>query len=259
MKTIPVSILLAGILIPALCSAETPNLPKEQKSGRKPFMEAWTAADTDQDHFISKTEYDALPRIQNLPAEKRESLFTRLDKDSDGKLSVPELGEFGKNHAAQGDKPMKRLWELDADKSGGVSLEEFKTGQFMAKLPAEKQEGVFRRLDTDADGVITLKDQPQAPFKHPDGKKMGGGEVKSASIDTEPAPVEQVIHKLDTDGDKVLSFAEFRLGASMKNLDEDEQEQRFEKIDANNDLKISAEELSASRVRPESSTKRNQP
>jgi Ca2+-binding EF-hand superfamily protein len=259
MKTIPVSILLAGILTPALCFAETPNLSKEQKSGRKPLMEAWTAADTDQDHFISKPEYSAMPRIQNLPVEIRESLFTRLDKDSDGKLSVPELGEFGKPHAGQGDKPMKRLWELDADKSGGVSLDEFKTGQFMAKLPAEKQEGVFRRLDTDGDGSITLKDQPEPPFKHLDGKKTGGGEIRSASIDTEPAPVEQVIHKLDTDGDKVLTFAEFRLGSSMKNLGEDEQEQRFEKVDANNDLKISTEELSASRARPESSTKRSNP
>jgi Ca2+-binding EF-hand superfamily protein len=103
-----------------------------------------------------------MPRIANLPVEKRAEIFSRLDKDNDGSLSRKELGRFGRPHD---DHPMKRLWELDADKSGGISFDEFKSGQIFQKLPAEKQARIFKRLDTDGDGFITPKDRPEPPFK----------------------------------------------------------------------------------------------
>ncbi len=246
MKTTPVSILLAGILLPTLGLAQAPDANKDRKLDRKAFFEAWKAADLDKDGFISKQEYEALPRIQNLPVEKRAGLFTRLDKDADGQLSAQELSQF-KNHGESGDKPMKRLWELDLDKSGGISFEEYQKGQFVAKLPADKQKALFKRLDTDGDAAITPKDRPEPSPRNRPGQ--------GPSPESPPATAEQIVHKLDTDQDGLLSFAEFRLGYSMRNLTEDEQEKRFDKVDANKDLKISIEELAAAHKRSEPAPK----
>ncbi|GAA5131687.1 hypothetical protein GCM10023212_43290 [Luteolibacter yonseiensis] len=225
--------------MPVLCLAQPPEqekTPPGEGKGRPPgprppFAETWKAADKDNDGFLSTAEFAAMPRIVNIPEEKRANIFKRLDKDGDGKLSREELGRFGKPHD-KGDHPAKRFWELDSDKSGGISLEEFKAGEVFKKLPPEKQDTVFRRLDTDGDGVITPKDKPEPPFRGP--KKDG---------DRPEKPPEQINRKLDTNGDGSLSFEEFRLGPAVKNLTEDQQEERFELLDRNNDLKISTEDF----------------
>ena len=235
MKTIPVSFLVAGMLLPALCLAQ-PQEPQEPPVGEKnprrgpprPVVEAWKAADADHDGFISKDEFAAMPRVLNLPEDKRDNLFKRLDKDADGKLSRDELGRLGKARDGQG-PPMKRLWELDSDISGGVSFEEFKKGPVFMKLPADRQVAMFHRLDTDGDGVITPKDRPQPPpFERPDGGRS--------------AP-DKINRKLDLNGDGALSFEEFRAGPAVKDLTEDEQEARFQALDRNGDLKISPEDF----------------
>lgn len=239
MKTIPVSFLVAGLLLPAVCLAQPPvpeNARTEEGKGRppgprRPFAEVWKAADKDGDGVISLAEFAAMPRIENLPEEKRANIFKRFDKDGDGKLSREEMGRFGKPHDKH-DQPMKRLWELDADKSGGISFEEFKAGQLFKKLPAEKQDAVFHRLDTDGDGFITPKDRPEPPFRRP--KKDGEHPDKGP---------EHINRKLDVNGDGALSFEEFRTGPAVKNLSEDEQEDRFEVLDRNGDLKISPEDF----------------
>lgn len=215
--------------------------PGEKGERRGPSRSIMEAADTDRDGFIAKAEFDAMPRIMNLSEEKRANLFKRLDKDGDGKLSRDELAPFAKPHDGGADRPMKRLWELDSDKSGGISFEEFKAGQLFMKLPPQKQQEVFHRLDTDGDGVISPKDRPEPPFKRPDGNhhpKRGDGDHPDDGGERG-----QINRKLDLDGDGALSFEEFRKGPVVKNLTEDEQEDRFELIDRNGDHKISAEDF----------------
>jgi len=241
MKTIPVSFLVAGMLLPVVCLAQPAKPPIDPPAGdqgecrgrSRPFMEAWKHADTDHDGFISKAEFEAMPRVINLPEEKRANLFKRLDKNADGKLSRDELGPIVKPRDGK-DKPMKRLWELDSDKSGGISWDEFKAGQLFMKLPPAKQEGVFHRLDTDGDGVITPKDRPEPHFK--DRNRQDGKNRNEA----EPT---QINRQLDLNGDGALSFEEFRKGPAIKNLTEDEQEDRFELIDRNGDHKLSREDF----------------
>ncbi len=231
------------MLLPVVCLAQPAEPPKgppanekgDRRGPPRPFMEV---ADSDHDSFISKAEFDAMPRIMNLPEEKRENLFKRLDKDADGKLSREERAPLGKPRDGQ-DQPLKRLWDLDSDKSGGINFEEFKAGQLFMKLPPKKQQEVFHRLDTDGDGVISPKDKPEPPFKHPNRSDDGG-----------PG---QINRKLDLDGDGALSFEEFRKGPAVKNLTQDAQEDRFELLDRNGDYKISPEDfpLPPPREKPE--------
>jgi len=251
MKTLPVSLFAAGLLLPTVCLAEPEKGPAgpppgEKGERRRPppgaFIELWKTTDTDGDGFLSKAEFSAMPRIQNLPEDKRDNLFNRLDKDADGKLSREELGNFAKSHDGK-EHRMPRLWELDTDRSGGVSIEEFKAGELFKKLPPDKQEAVFKRLDTNGDGVISPSDRPEPPFRHPDGKRgPKGSKGEGPSFPPMNGP-DQISKKLDTNGDGALSFEEFRQGPALKNLTEDQQEDRFELLDRNHDEKISPEDF----------------
>ena len=61
-----------------------------------------------------------------------------------------------------------------------------------------------------------------------------------------PPPQDSMVRinrKLDVNGDGSLSFEEFRVGPAVKNLTEDEQEDRFELLDRNGDQKISPEDF----------------
>jgi len=260
MKNFPFSLIAAGILAPGPLIAQTPDHESVPVGSRETIARDGTgkrdmarsfmdSVDLNHDGFISKEEFDALPRLKNLPAEKRQNLFKRLDNNEDGKLSREELGRMPKPQNGQG-SPMPRLWELDADKSGGVSLEEFKTGRLFSKLPPEKQEEIFRRLDTDSDGVISPKDKPEHPFKrdgeNPHRGRPGGGRPEGPRDGMHDGPrmeSRQMIHQRDKDGDGALSFEEFRAGPVVKDLNEDAQEDRFEEMDRNHDQKISAEDF----------------
>ena len=232
--------MIAAILLaPAVSTAQAPGPPQpptaagnaDKPGPPRPFMDAWKAADTNHDGYISKEEFDAMPRIQHLSPEKRQRLFERLDKNGEGKISLEELAQLGKPHDDQ-HPPMQWLWALDVTKKGGVTFEEFKTGPFIKKLPPEKQLELFRRLDTNHDGVITPADRPVMPFKHEGGKPDGGH--------MEPHPM---FRFLDKNHDGVLSFEEFCAAPAIKDLSPEEQKTRFDALDRNHDGQLTPDEF----------------
>jgi len=255
MKTIPVSLVLAGSMLtawalpappdapaagdPPMAAEKRPGPPDGERRFKRQGPDFFKRADKDGDGFVSKEEFFALERIAKLPEEKRMKLFERFDKDGDGKLSKEELTKFG-------DGPpngFPRLAELDVDHSGGVSFEEFKASEFVKKLPPEGQEELFKRLDRDGDGQITPKDRPAEP-PHREGRDGEGGGGPDGGL-------RQILRTLDANGDGAVTFEEFQKAPYAEKIGEDALEKRFEKLDRNGDKKLTAEDLPPKPEKPD--------
>lgn len=247
MKNIPVSLLIAGLMLPVIVGAqpemdESPEKgPRGGPRGERGFGKGWKEADVDGDGTITLAEFQNLPRIQKLDEARRSQIFNRLDKNGDKVISGDELAVM-KRPPHQEREAMTRFKELDTDKSGGVSLEELKAGELFKKLPPEKQATLFTRLDTDGDGQITVKDRPPGgpdrrmdrpdkPDKKPERPDREGGQGKGRDP-------KRMIRDFDENKDGALSFEEFRKAPHIAELSEDEQEDRFEAWDKNADKKL---------------------
>lgn len=249
MKTIPVSLVFAGSLLGASAlpgpdrpagepeQKERPGFPNPERRGEPGGpIEFWKHADTNRDGLISRDEFLALERMKNLPAEQRDKFFNRLDKNGDGSVSIEELRKMAPGEGVPQGLP--RLQELDTDRSGGVSFKEFQAAPFIQKLPADRQETLFKRLDRDEDGQISPKDRPEGPRpdgppRRPEGPGAGGGDMD----------LKQMLRRLDANGDGAVTFEEFQKAPFAEKIGEDALEDRFEKLDRNGDKKITSEEI----------------
>jgi Ca2+-binding EF-hand superfamily protein len=252
MKTIPVSLLIAGLMLPVIAVAQPEKDERPEKGPRggprgergMGIGKGWKEADSDGDGKITQAEFQNLPRIQKLEEERRSHIFNRLDKNGDKVLNSAELSP-GERPPQERREAMMRFKALDTDNSGGVSLEELKNGELFKKLPVEKQETLFRRLDTDGDGQITVRDRPERPPGGPDkrmdrpGKpdREGDGPDREGRKDKGRDP-KRMLRDLDGNADGAVDFEEFRQAPPQKDLTEDEQEDRFEALDKNGDKKL---------------------
>ena len=241
MKTTPLSILFIGILLSPSTPADTPSRKPQEAPGQQ-FRNAWKTADINGDNALSLDEFSTLPRLKAIPEDKRSKLFQRLDKNTDNLLGFEEMRTM-RARIPDGQYRHKRLWQLDTDKSGNITWQEFTAGEMFQKLPPEKQRQLFDRLDTNTDGVICPKDRPQHPAtdlseNRPRWKQPAGN----------PPPDRPMLFpKLDANQDGFLDFNEFSQSPGIKRLGEDEQENAFNKLDSNKDLKITPDEMSAFR------------
>jgi Ca2+-binding EF-hand superfamily protein len=224
---------------------------KERRGGpERHFGKGWRQADADKDGSLTLEEFSHLPRIQNLPEEKRAHIFARFDKNKDGILSPDEMKVMMPRPPYEGSHAARmRFRELDTDKSGGVTFVELKAGELFKKLPVEKLEALFARLDTDKDGEITLKDRPAGPRHGPGRPDRPDRRDKESKVDRldkggkggenrPPRDPRQMLKELDKNGDGSVSFEEFRKAPPVRDLGEDAQEDRFEALDKNGDKKL---------------------
>ena len=119
------------------------------KEARRAMMEMWKKADTDGDGSISLAEFSAMERPGRLPEEKRAEIFKRIDKDGDGKIGPDEMP---KGRPGGGMPPLE---QVDFDKDGKIAFAEFQKLGFVARLPEDRQRGLFTRMDRDGDGALT--------------------------------------------------------------------------------------------------------
>lgn len=206
-----------------------PRGGKERPDGRR-MMEMWRKADTDGDGFISQAEFGAMERPGRLPEEKRAAIFKRFDKDGDGRLGPDEMPR-----KPQGGMPP--LEQVDANKDGRIVFEEFLKLGFVDRLPEERRRALFERMDHDGDGALTAKDRPKGGGPPWQGRRDGKGGGKDGGRGPQG---QDLVRALDRDGDRALTFEEFRVAGFLKGKSEDEQEDRFEELDRNGDLKLDA-------------------
>ena len=215
-----------------------PGGPKGErggKEGRRAMMEMWKKADTDGDGFISATEFAAMERPGRLPEEKRAEIFKRIDKNGDGKIGPDEMP---KGRPGGGMPPLEKV---DFDKDGRIVFVEFQKWGFVERLPEDRQRAMFARMDRDGDGALTPKDRPKRDGRK--GDSDGRGPRRHHPLD--------MVKDHDKDGDGSLSFEEFRQIPWMKEKGEDEQEDCFEEMDKNKDLKLDAGDFPPPEPKPE--------
>lgn len=216
--------------------------PRQSEGGRgeggprpdkgRNFKGFFEKADTNGDGVVSPGEFSALERISKLPDETQIEIFKRFDKNGDSLIQAEEMRP--PQRPGGGSRPFPKLHELDTDKDGKVTYAEFEVGPFSSRIPEGRLREFFNRLDRNGDGNLSPADMPDDRRSSRDRPKDGRNELPDPS---------RIIEKLDKNGDKALSFEEFRKAHWLQEKSEDEQEDEFEKLDKNGDLSIEPSEL----------------
>ena len=215
--------------------AEPPSRGDRPEGERRgPMRGFFEKADADGDGVVTRAEFDALDRVGEVPTEVRDGIFSRLDKDGDGVIRPDEL-RGARPGGPGGPGPLPKLRELDTNQDGQIDFDEFQAGEIVSKMPEERRRMVFDRLDRNGDGVLSPLDRPERP-PHIDGDGPGGR--RGPRGEGGPPPFEL----LDEDGDGSVTFDEFQKAPPHRHLSEDQQEDRFERLDRNGDQRLTPDE-----------------
>lgn len=146
---------------------ELREIRQRREGGRNPRggMRRLMELDTDGSGGVSLEEFRAAEMFANLPAERVEALFHRLDTDGDGRITPKDRPELPPRLRKRGPhpEPHRRIFDhLDADGTGNLSFEEFRSARGIAALDEEAQEKIFLRLDTDGDRQLSYEEFSKA-------------------------------------------------------------------------------------------------
>ena len=208
----------------ALCCADPvkPERKGRDEGGsqmRDVFGQMLRGLDADKDGAISFVEFSAGEKLVRHTEEQRKKLFDRLDKNHDGSIQRNEIPRGG------GMRERRHL-PFDPSGDGKVSFEEFQKNPPLADLPLERKQEIFKKMDRNDDGFLDRKDgRPGGPGRRPHHGKM------------------PPFGKLDEDKDGSVSFEEFRKSPRVKDQNEEEQEDAFEKLDRNGNGAIEKDEF----------------
>lgn len=119
---------------------------------------------------------------------------------------------------------------LDTNDDGTISKEEFFLSPRLSRLSEEKREEIFFRLDGDGDGKVSRREIHKI---HKEGRSR-----------------EREFRELDVDGSGGMDFAEFSQGRFFKKLPEEKRREIFNRLDTDGDGEISPKDRPEKRKRP---------
>lgn len=128
-------------------AAEAPKRGHHHRRHWEKRLKKW---DADQDGSVTRTEFDLAH--QKWPTPRRDKVFKKLDRNGDGVID-------------RRDRPSKRegdrlMASLDLDRDGRVTPDEWAAAPHLEKVPQERRERMFQRLDKNGDGVLSKEDRP---------------------------------------------------------------------------------------------------
>jgi Ca2+-binding EF-hand superfamily protein len=248
-----ISITQTAYAQPGPADAKKNASPESGQDRPRAQMDFWKRVDTNQDQKLSKAEFITLERISQLPAEKQDKLFLHLDKNQDGMLEPREMKGPGEGEGPGEEmkhKILPKLSEIDKNHDKKIDFDEFIQGPMVAKIPQERQRKMFDKMDRNKDGVLSPLDGPPEgrPLfdrdpRNEKGKEFPGKNPEGKNFENKNPNPEKLFALADTDHNGSISFGEFQQTPVAKNLGEDAQEDLFEKIDTNQDLKIDGQEM----------------
>jgi len=195
-------------------------------------------ADTNGDGKVTYEEIKAL--VPEFPEER----FKMMDRNGDGVLTKEDRPEPG--GMDRPGLPMELFKKADANNDGKVTYEEMKV--VLPMMPEER----FKMLDSNKDGVITKEDQPEGPPREllKEADKNGDGKVTFEELKAVvPNMTQEKFDRMDRNKDGVFSKEDRPAGQGQPGKPKPDGEGLLKKADANNDGKITFEELKA--VRPQ--------
>jgi len=110
-------------------------------------------ADKNKDGRIDREEFAKHPPFSEMPEERRNRIFKRLDRNSDEFID----GKDDRRRNPRGGKklPRIRIKGLDLDDNGTLSWAEFQNAPAVVALPEKERRTVFNRYDVNKDREIS--------------------------------------------------------------------------------------------------------
>ncbi len=136
-----------------------PSEPRMIKVLKKTFVKL----DADKNGALDFTEFSESRLVAKKPEKQRRMLFKHLDRNQDGGLNLDELKPR---------KPLDKGMNLDfskhdKDQSGGLDYAEYSELPFVSKLPEERREKHFEKIDANSDGIISVAEIRSAHKRRP--------------------------------------------------------------------------------------------